>query len=169
MADVRVVRLLPADWALYREIRLEALGESPRAFGSTLDREEAFSPLAWRERLMRRSTFAARTARTLLGTAAGVPGEEEDQAELVGMWVRPEWRGRGVGDLLVRAVMEWAGHRGYQSMHLWVAEGNDAAERLYGRHGFVRTGAGQPMRDDDPSRLEWEMSRPLPPDGPAAR
>jgi hypothetical protein len=39
--------------------------------------------------------------------------------------------------------------------------GNDLAEALYARHDFVRTGITQPRRDDDPTRLELEMTRPL--------
>ena len=77
------------------------------------------------------------------------------------MWVHPEWRGHGVGDLLVRAVIDWATAGRYRALDLWVSVGNDPAEVLYDRHGFVRTGATQPIREEDPTRLELEMVRPL--------
>jgi hypothetical protein len=41
---------------------------------------------------------------------------------------------------------------------LWVTDGNRAAERLYERHGFVRTGSVQPVDDDDLTPgVEFEM------------
>ena len=161
MSEVELVRLTPADWAAYRELRLAALADAPGAFGSTLERERARTPEEWRERLRRRSTFAARVEHGHVGTAAGIDGEQPGHAELVGMWVHPKWRGRGVGDLLVSAVVEWAAARSCRAVTLWVSVGNDRAETLYARHGFVRTGATQPIRDDDPSRLELEMVRSL--------
>jgi len=161
MTDVDLVRLTTADWAAYRELRLAALSDAPTAFGSTLARERSLTPEEWRERLRRRSTFAARVAHGHVGMAAGIEGEKPGHAELVGMWVHPGWRGRGVGDLLVEAVVEWAASGGHEAVTLWVSFGNDRAEALYARHGFVRTGATQPIRDEDPSRLELEMVRAL--------
>ena len=97
----------------------------------------------------------------LVGTAAGIPGDVEGHAELVGMWVHPDWRRRGIGGLLVRAVIDWAAAAPFRAIDLWVTVGNDAAEALYARLGFVRTGATQPVREDDPTLLELAMTRPL--------
>jgi GNAT superfamily N-acetyltransferase len=112
----------------------------------------------WRARLTERVHFVVRhrdEAVGLVGTAV------EEGAELVSLWVSPGWRGRGVGDLLVNAVLDWARARGHQSVQLWVSEGNTAAERLYARHGFVRTGHSQPVRPDEPTRREVAMVRRL--------
>lgn len=161
MVEITLVRLTPDDWAAYRKLRLAALAEAPSAFGSTLAREEALTEADWRARLGRGTTFAVRTSDREVGTAAGIPGDREGHAELVGMWVHPDWRGRGVGGMLVEAVIAWAAQGPYRASTLWVSVGNDAAEGLYARHRFVRTGATQPIREDDPTRLELEMVRLL--------
>jgi ribosomal protein S18 acetylase RimI-like enzyme len=161
VSGISVVRLGPAGWVAYREIRLAALADAPYAFGTTVASEETMTPAEWRARLGRRTTFAARAAHGLVGTAAGIPGDVPGHAELVGMWVHPDWRHQGIGGRLVSAVIEWAADGPYRALDLWVAVGNDAAEALYARLGFVRTGATQPVREDDPSLLELEMLRPL--------
>ena len=161
MTGITVVRLQPADWVAYRQIRLAALADAPSAFGSTVADEEAMTPADWRTRLTWRYTFAASASHGLVGTAAGIPGDVAGHAELVGMWVHPDWRRRGIGGLLVRAVIDWAAAAPFRAIDLWVTVGNDAAEALYARLGFVRTGATQPVREDDPTLLELAMTRPL--------
>jgi GNAT superfamily N-acetyltransferase len=59
---------------------------------------------------------------------------------LIAMWARPDLRGRGVGDLLVREVLAWARENGWSQVRLRVADGNSPARRLFERHGFVPTG-----------------------------
>jgi GNAT superfamily N-acetyltransferase len=161
VTGITVVRLQPADWVAYRQIRLAALADAPSAFGSTVADEEAMTPADWRTRLTWRYTFAASASHGLVGTAAGIPGDVAGHAELVGMWVHPDWRRRGIGGLLVRAVIDWAAAAPFRAIDLWVTVGNDAAEALYARLGFVRTGATQPVREDDPTLLELAMTRPL--------
>jgi GNAT superfamily N-acetyltransferase len=56
----------------------------------------------------------------------------------------------------VLEVLEWAKAEGYGRVLLWVTEGNEHAEALYGRHGFIRTG-----EVIDHPRREFEMARTL--------
>jgi GNAT superfamily N-acetyltransferase len=168
MERLVLARLTPAAWRQYRAIRLQALVESPFAFGSTLAEERRLRAPEWRARLARRAQFVVRCRGVAVGTAGGVV---EDGAELVSLWVHPGWRGRGVGDLLVQAVLDWAREQGYPQIRLWVAADNRPAERLYARNGFVRTGASQPVTPADPTRLEFAMARALDesPSSPAPR
>jgi ribosomal protein S18 acetylase RimI-like enzyme len=59
---------------------------------------------------------------------------------LVGMYVRPQARNRGVGRRLVEAVMEVARRRGVELLQLAVVSDNEPARRLYARLGFVEYG-----------------------------
>ena len=57
-------------------------------------------------------------------------------------------------------LLDVARERSHGITVLWVSDGNRAAERLYERHGFARTGRVQPIDDDDPARgMEFEMRR----------
>jgi ribosomal protein S18 acetylase RimI-like enzyme len=109
--------------------------------------------------LERRPQFVAAHADAAVGTIGLVWSDaRREVAEIVSMWVAPHARGHGVGDRLVRAAIDSAREAGCSEVSLWVAEGNGYAERLYARHGFVRTGAVQPIRADEPDRLEFQMA-----------
>lgn len=58
----------------------------------------------------------------------------------LGMMVDERWRGRGVGGALVRAVIDAARELGAHKVSLQVWPHNEAARRLYLRHGFVEEG-----------------------------
>jgi GNAT superfamily N-acetyltransferase len=92
------------------------------------------------------------------GTCSGGDADTSGTAAMTAMWVDPRFRRHGVGDLLVKTVVEWARSAGYVEMLLWVADGNASAERLYERNGFRGTGAVQEMR---PGAMEHEMARRL--------
>ena len=76
----------------------------------------------------------------VVGTASGSDSTYTGTASLTSLWVEPGFRGHGIGDLLVGAVLEWAKVAGFSQVLLWVTEGNSHAEELYLRHGFIRTG-----------------------------
>lgn len=57
-------------------------------------------------------------------------------AEL-GIAVRKEWRGLGIGDALMRAGIEWARAVGIRKLRLGVFATNDRAVALYRKLGFV--------------------------------
>ena len=57
-------------------------------------------------------------------------------AVLESMRVAPGSRRTGVGSLLVRHFLTWARDRGAQQASVTAYAANDAAQRLYARHGF---------------------------------
>jgi putative acetyltransferase len=58
----------------------------------------------------------------------------------LGMMVDARWRGRGVGGALVDAIVEASRALGAHKIALQVWPHNEAALRLYRRHGFVEEG-----------------------------
>lgn len=138
---------------------MAALRDAPEAFGSTAADAEKLDEQEWRRRLEQRAVFMAEAASQRVGVVAGIGGDQPGEAELISMWVAPAWRGQGVGDRLVEAVLAWAASEGFTSVRLWVAKGNTRAERLYGRHGFDATGRWQPIGGERFALLEFEMRR----------
>lgn len=57
-----------------------------------------------------------------------------------GMSVAPAWRGRGAGHALVEAAVAEAGRLGAHKISIQVWPHNQAALRLYAKHGFVTEG-----------------------------
>jgi GNAT superfamily N-acetyltransferase len=139
-------------------VRLDALREAPYAFGSTYEREKSFDEASWRRRILNRPTFVAEVEGAVVGTVATGDSDVGGAAALIAMWVDPRYRRRGIGDVLVKTVIDWSRERKYGEVFLWVTDVNAAAERLYARNGFARTGADQEVR---PGEIEHEMSRSL--------
>jgi ribosomal protein S18 acetylase RimI-like enzyme len=150
------------DWQAMRDVRLAALRDAPRAFASTYEREIAFTEADWQRRIASGGSFLAYAPKP--GSApAGIAGGFETgpgTIELVSMWVRPQARGRGIGQALVETVVGWARARGASRVHLWVTENNGHARLLYERCGFRPTAERQPL-PSDPEVTEIGMVRPL--------
>jgi GNAT superfamily N-acetyltransferase len=89
-----------------------------------------------------------------------VDGPDPSRLALVGMFVVPDARGRGIGQALVEAVTGWARTRGAAALCLWVVTTNRRAIALYERCGFRPTGRRQPL-DHTPALTEIQMIREL--------
>ncbi len=146
------------DWRVSRAIRLLALTEAPLAFASTLGRESAFADDVWQQRIATSAQFLAETDDgAVVGTATGFADPDTTGTVLlVAMFVTPPARGQGIGERLVRAVVDQARIDGADRVLLHVVETNPGAERLYARCGFVRTGVTVPL-PHRPDLLEHEM------------
>lgn len=63
-----------------------------------------------------------------------------DEAHVTNIAIAPDRRGNGLGERLVRALMDSARERGAVSMTLEVRQSNAAARQLYGKLGFSAQG-----------------------------
>jgi len=157
--EINLRRIGPEDWPLFRGLRLDALAEAPYAFGSKLADWQGprDTEARWRARLSDVPlNLVAEWCGTPAGMVSGTAPDPNGSVELISMWVAPVARGRGVGDALVKAVVEWAAREQASRVVLAVFETNRCALDLYRRHGFVETGAA--------SETERKLVRELSPD-----
>jgi len=141
MPNLTIRQLLPADVAVYRDCRLEALQRSPEAFGSSYERE-ASQELAWfADRLDGSHVLGALVDGVLLGTAglAVQSGKRSHIGLLWGMFVCESARGQGIGRALVAGVLEIAREE-VEIVELTVVSENAPARRLYESFGFREYG-----------------------------
>lgn len=139
----------------WRDLRLNALRDAPEAFMRTYEEEHGLDAAEWERRT---NAFAAAGDRVMFvadagdgrdwfGSAGVMVDAGDGTPEVIAVWVAPERRGRGVGEALVRAGIDWARGRGARRLRLHVGPGIPHAVALYERLGFRRTGATIPMRD----------------------
>ncbi|WIY04628.1 GNAT family N-acetyltransferase [Amycolatopsis mongoliensis] len=89
----------------------------------------------WRDRFAGTHNVIAESDGRAVGMATGFP--RGDTVELGSMWVAPHTRRRGVGEALVRAILDRAGTK---PVTLQVAADNRDAASLYRRLGFTGDG-----------------------------
>ena len=162
MSRVTVRQTTEDDWATWRDLRLRALQDTPSAFGSTYEREAAFTEADWRGRAGALSSAAPDDSAgpSLLafvdGVAVGMGGGYRDLPgwlHVVAMWTDPAWRSHGAGRAVLEHLVAWSAAEGLR-VHLDVETTNAGARRLYERLGFVATGETRPLRDGSPYRVE---------------
>ena len=126
------------DWALLRQIRLDALCDAPTAFGVSHATAAANSDTQWRDRASGRGPayfVLALVNGVAVGLAGGVISPSAEPA-LIAMWVRPAHRGAAVAAGLVGAIKQWAVGHGHERLVLSVSPGNERAAAFYRKQGF---------------------------------
>jgi ribosomal protein S18 acetylase RimI-like enzyme len=144
---MQIRRLDPENALAFRAIRLEALRDSPAAFGSSYE-EEAVLPLeVFAKRLTPgsdRTMFGAFVDTAIVGLA-GVGREEglkeRHRALVRSMFVEPNHRRKGIGRQLVLHAFAFAQSMpGVKQITLAVTADNVAAVSLYEACGFREYG-----------------------------
>jgi len=155
-----------SDWRDVRELRLEMIRDTPTAYMENLEEALGRDETEWRMRGRRGSAEhgIAVVAIDALGRWIGTMGGYVDPsvgALLVGVYVTPDYRGRGAGvtDALLAAVEAWAGTEG-DRLTLHVHEHNIRAITAYENRGFIATGEAIPY-NLDPTTNELEMVKAL--------
>jgi L-phenylalanine/L-methionine N-acetyltransferase len=88
------------------------------------------------------AVLVAHVGADLAGLITGIRGVHPARrgAVDVGLGVRPDWRRRGIGQTLMRALERWARAAGCHRLQLRVTTDNAAAIALYRKCGFVIEG-----------------------------
>jgi ribosomal protein S18 acetylase RimI-like enzyme len=146
--------LFASEWHILRDVRLDALAESPTSFLSSFEAEERHSDEWWRDEVRRGSwmvwTGADDVAEAVLGAT---PASDPTHRYLSSVWVAPHVRRVGVGTLLIRSMLSYLSTHGVTRVCLWVLDGNDAACALYRKLGFETTGIRKLVLGDP---FRWE-------------
>jgi len=132
----------PSDLVQYRELRLDALQDSPTAFSADYQTNLSRPMSFWEGRLNFDEygiIFLAEQAGNLIGMT-GIRQRESPKtkhsAEVFSVYVRPEWRGLNIAEGLMDLCVQWANAREVNILKLGVMADNISALRCYERCGF---------------------------------
>jgi ribosomal protein S18 acetylase RimI-like enzyme len=152
---LRIERITASQGPLLKELRCRALDDAPYAFSSTLEEATMRSDESWAA--WAENGSANPKAITLIAYYDDNPcgmmgcrlvGEKNEVAELLAVWVAPEYRRLKVGQRLLEVVKQWAGQSHAQVLHIRVAEQNASAISFYKAAGGEVTGQRQPFKSD---------------------
>jgi ribosomal protein S18 acetylase RimI-like enzyme len=133
----------PADATRYRELRLNALLDSPTAFSADYQLNLRHPMSFWESRLTFDEygiIFLAEHENALIGMTGIRKGESpktKHGAYVWGVYICPEWRGLHLAEALIRTCADWARERDVVILKLGVMANNESAIRCYKRYGFT--------------------------------
>lgn len=161
MLEVTIRPTTENDWQRVRDLRLEMLADTPKAYIETLETALSHDESEWRTRGERgeSATGTSLVAETAdgrwVGVMAGYLPDDVVGPLLVGVYVAPGARGRaaGVADRLLARVQKWARKHG-DALTLHVHEDNPRAIAFYTARGFVADGVRIPY---PLAEGEWEL------------
>ncbi|MFC8099005.1 GNAT family N-acetyltransferase [Streptomyces sp. NPDC057363] len=162
-----VIRSIHADeWPAVKELRLRALRDpvAHLAYLETYDDAAARPDSYWQKRAADAAEGASGARQivavgpggrwlgtlTVLVEEAGAPDwagcpVERRQGHVVGVFVRPEWRGSGLTGALFDAGVQWAWASGLEAVRLIVHPDNGRAQGFYRKAGFAPSGRTVPL------------------------
>ena len=139
---MNIRRFVEADAAALRAVRLEGLKNHPESFGADHDFEAAQPFDWWVKRIGGGNGFGAWDGDELAGVIVFAQQQEKKhrhQGVIGGFYVRPAWRGKGLGDTLMKVALDEAA-KTVEHVTLTVTASNASAIRLYERNGFTVVG-----------------------------
>jgi len=143
MPQCKITKLPPSRWQDYKNLRIEAVIDSPQSFTSTVDETHAEPDTAWQSKI-KNMFFAVTDDGQLAGMAGCVCDEKEKLAHIghvVSVYVHPEYRRQGIGRQLLMAIIEYSqGNPSIKKLELGVITTETAAYALYTSVGFKKVG-----------------------------
>ncbi|MFM8771192.1 MAG: GNAT family N-acetyltransferase [Candidatus Kapaibacterium sp.] len=135
------------DFAMFLEIQREALVQSPELFGSDYEWFESLSILSKEQRYEKYMNFPYQyilgavddegNIAGMIGYSSADSSKTRHKGTVWGLFVRPEYRGKGVATIMVMSVLETAQDMlDVEQVQLAVSTQNEASYGLYLRLGF---------------------------------
>jgi GNAT superfamily N-acetyltransferase len=154
-ATITIRRSDRGDWRALKAIRLEALVDTPDAYGSTWKENSTWSDAQWKNAASNRLYYLAFRDDIVVGMVSGGLNDMHPGTRwLYGMYVTPSDRGTGTADELVATVCAWVRSEGFGEVYLHVTSTVARARAFYTRLGFRPTGERFAMDRDRALTLE---------------
>ena len=136
---------------ILREIRLNALTDSPDAFGANLSEEiqkpveEYYSSAKAHSASETSTTFLALENNSPVGQVGAFFYKADGESFICAMWVNPSYRRTGLGGQLLSKAVSWLIERNASKVCAWVSNSNIEAVRFYESMGFVSSQVQQAL------------------------
>jgi ribosomal protein S18 acetylase RimI-like enzyme len=159
---IAIDEISAANALVFKAVRLQALLESPVAFGSTYAKEFQDADDVWVHRAGQSCRegcvgYLAIDLDVVCGIVRATPDDADSTVIWIeSMWTAPSHRRSGIGRRLIEQVLTWARERRIASARLEVTSHNESAIRFYQGLGFEFTGKTEPYRHDK-TLMELEM------------
>ncbi len=147
---VTIIKLPSEEWRRYKELRLEALQDSPTSFGTSYVEAAADPDGTWEEILEKvqssdgqwlRFAEANQKLIGMVGAYKERSNKTRHRANIIAVYVSPSMRGKGIARRLAETLIQDIGaDPEIIAIDLDVTAGNHAAERLYTSLGFKEIG-----------------------------
>lgn len=130
--------LTQEDWKIWKQLRLEALQNSPESFGSSYEEEFNGPDLDFQNSLSKSDIFGAFVDNAFVSCAGFYSlnsAKTKHRGVIWGMYTRPEYRGQGIASSLIQTIINHAKSRVTQ-LHLTCVTSNLSAVAFYQKQGF---------------------------------
>lgn len=166
LSEIKIRQLTENDWPQYREIRVEALAQEPECFTTSED-ESKFISENWIERITNPNgaIFGLFHKGQIIGVTR-IHRENDDprsyRAWMGASYIKPEYRGQHLSDLLFDTRIAWAKEQG-NLIALVVAhrEENQISRTTIQHHGFKFIGSRKKMYVDGEQAESFVYERTL--------
>ncbi len=141
MIKMEIRRIRAEEWKVFKTLRLAALERDSKQFGQSYELLREYSDERWKEDTKKGAEsndlfliFAFDNTEPVGMSACFITKEF---GKIFAVWVKPEYRGNGLGRCLVQATIDIAVCKRYK---LSVVEDNIPAIKTYNNLGFIATG-----------------------------
>jgi len=146
MNSVIIRALDPSEWAVFRDLRLEALRAAPGFFVTSYDEALVRTPEEWQNTIKgpAHQVFGLFDGEHLIGITAAFTWREDPSGKtgiLAMSFILPEYRGRCLSRLLYEARLDWIRtNPHFKRVVVSHRLSNEVARRAIRRYGFQPTG-----------------------------